>query len=267
MSKTTSAVQEKQDNPLVLIKYDPENALAILATNTTKMLARLQGAKITNPKTLESSSELIHEAQVTSDEVETFLESLREKIQGAAARFREFEGFEDFEVTLTVRRWALRQLLNDGLSRLKGARALYLAQEAEKTRRGQLAKQAEQDRINREAADKAAKEAKKQGADKQTVADIRENVLATPAPIVASKAAETAKEVGASVRYGYTAEIRDLKKFLGLCLQNEVFLNTLRAAVPDIESAFRKMASDQKESFVYPGISYKRTAIDVGRRS
>lgn len=266
MSKTATTIVEKQDNPLVLIRYSPENALAELATNATKMLARLEEVKITNLKTLEPGSELIKEAQITADELETFLAGLRGAVQNALFKFRVFKGLEDIAGNLTITSLRLRANLNGQISRLKSERAQYLAAEQEKTRREQLEKEAEQRRINQEAADKAAREAKKQGADKETVAAIKENVLATPAPIVTSKAAEVAKEAGASVRYGFTAEIYDLKKFLGLCLQNDVFLNTLKAAVPDIESAFRKMASDQRESFVYSGIRYKKTAIDVGRR-
>jgi hypothetical protein len=264
VAETSTALQE---NPTVLIRYEPENALAVLAGNTTKMLARLTGAKITNPKTLESASELIHQAQITSDEVETFIDTLREKIQNAAARFREYEGFEDFEVTLTVRRWGLRKLLTTGISKLKNARAQFLADEQERVRREQLTKQAEQDRLNKLAADKAAAEAKKQGADKATVAEIKQAVLAVPAPIVTSKAAEVAQAAGASVRYAYYARITDLKKFLGTCLNNEVLFNTLKVAIPDIEAAFRKMASDQKESFSYAGLTFEKKPVDVGRRA
>jgi hypothetical protein len=261
------AVSQLPDNPLVLIKYDPENALAILAINTTKTLAQLNGAKITSVKQLEAGSEILEDARARSEEVETFINTLREKVQAAAMRFRDFQGFEDFEVTLTIRKWGLRQLLNDGIARLRGARAQFLAADAERIRRENLAKQAEQDRINKEAADKAAAAAKKQGADRQTVADIKQAVLSTPAPIVTSKAAETAQAVGASVRYAYYAKITDLRKFIGFCYNNEIMLNTLKAATEDIESTFRKMASDQKEAFQYPGITFDKRPVDVGRRS
>jgi hypothetical protein len=270
MAKNSTAVSEKQisENPLVLIKYDPENALALLATNTTKRLATINGVKaITNPKQLESVSEIINEAQIDSESVETFIVSLREKIQGAAARFREIEGFEDFEVTLTIRKWSLRQLLNDGIGRLKSMRARFLADEQERINREQLAKQAEQDRINREAADKAAKVAKAAGAGKETVAEIKKEVMATPAPIIESKAQNIAQAAGVSMRYQYTAHITSLKSFLGFCLNNPVMLATLAAAIPDIEKAFRKMASDQKEGFKFPGIEYVKTPIDIGRRA
>ncbi len=268
MGKVTPASAESQipENPTVLIKYEPENALSILAANTTKTLAKLQGAKITNVKTLESASDLIHDAQTTSDEVETFISSLRERIQQAAERFRDHQGFEDFEVTLTIRKWSLRQLLNDGISKLKNERARFLAAEQARVQRENLAKQAEQDRINREAAQKAAAEAKKQGADKQTVAEIKRAVMETPAPVVTSRAADFAQVAGVGLRYAYTAKIIDLKKFLAAALTNEVLLASLYVAKPDIEAAFRSMAASQKESFNYPGMTFEKRPVDVNRR-
>ena len=90
-------------------------------------------------------------------------------------------------------------------------------------------------------------------------------MLATPAPIVESKAQQVAQDVGAGLRYKWTAKITSLKSFLGFCLANPVMLATLASAVPDIEKAFGKMASDQKEQFKYPGIEYVRTPVDVSR--
>lgn len=270
MAKDSTAASASQipDNPQVLIRYSPENAPLALAKGATAMLARIQTAKaITNPKQLESVSEIINEAQITSEEVEQFIGSLREKIQAACNRVREIDGYEDFEATLTIRKWSLRQLLNDGIGRMKGMRAQFLSDEKERVNRAQLAKQAEQDRINKKAADDAAKAAKAAGASRETIADIKENVMATPAPIVESKAANVAQEMGAGLRYSYTAQITSLKSFLGTCLNNQALFNTLAAAVPDIEKAFRKMASDQKEAFAYPGITFRKTPIDVSRRA
>ena len=168
-----------------------------------------------------------------------------------------------FRSTLTIRKWSLRQLLNDGITRLRNVRANYLAEEERKLRQAQLDAQAEQDRINRKAADDAAKAAKAAGADKATVQTIKQEVLATPAPIVTSKALDAATS---TVRYGYSAKITDLPKFLKMCLENPVMLNTLKVAIPDMESAFRKMAGDQKENFIYAGITFDKKPIDVGRR-
>ncbi len=268
MSKASPAVEEKQENPLVRIVYDPANAPIILSANGMKALARIQGIKcIETVRQMEAASQVISETQVTAEEIERFCDTLREAVQEAAAKFRVIPGMEDFAANLTITRWSLRQLIKDGLAERKTWRGNYLAAEEEKTRREQLRLQAEQDRINKEAADKDAAAAKKAGAGPQAVADIRENVLQTPAPIVTSKAAEAAQNVGASVRYGYSAKITDLKKFLLVCLQNESMFNTLKSAIPDIEAAFRTTAAAQKESFNYPGITFVKKPIDVGRRS
>ena len=268
--KNSTAVSQKQisDNPHVLIKYEPENALAILATNVTKRLAQVQSVKaITTTKQMESVSAVISAAQIDSESVENFLASLRERIQEAAARFREIEGFDDFEVTLTIRRWSLRQLLNDGISRMKNMRAKFLSDEETRINAEQLQKQAEQDRINKEAADKAAKAAKAAGADKATVAAIKQEVLATPAPIVESKAQAVAQNVGASVRYRYYPKITSLMEFLAFCSKSQPMMATLASAIPDIEKAFGSMANAQKEGFQYPGMTYEKRAIDVGKRA
>jgi regulator of protease activity HflC (stomatin/prohibitin superfamily) len=261
-SKTSTVPKPAQENPIVLIRYSPEDALSLLAKNMTTTLAKLNGVKIQNARQLESASEVLDEARVRSEEVETFLTTLRERVQEAAARFRDFEGFDDFEITLTVRKWSLRQILNDGIQKVRTARANFMADEQEKVRRENLAKQAEQDRINREAAAKAAAEAKKQGADKQNVAEIKQAVLETPAPVVTSRALENATS---SVRYAYSAEITNLKSFLGACLNNSTLLATLNSAKPDIEKAFRSMAQSQKEAFGYPGITVVKKPVDVNR--
>lgn len=266
MQKVAQAVPPAQDNPLVRIEYQPANALAELSSNTAAMLTRLQLAKVTNVKSLESATEVIRSAQVTEGEIDTFIDTLRERIQQAAEKFRLIPGFEDFSITLTVRQWSLRQRLTAAIWDLKNARAKFLSDEQERVKREQAEKQAAQDRINREAAQKAAAAAKKQGADAATVRDIKESVLATPAPIVESKAVTAAQDAGVSLRYAYTAQITNLKQFLGTCLNNPVLFNTLSAAIPDIEKAFRKMANDQKEAFSYAGIMFKKTPVDVGRR-
>lgn len=263
----TPEVSQHPDNPLVVIKYSPESAPLVLADNTTKMLTRVQSVKsIANAKQLETATEIISAAKITADEVETFIASLRDGIQHACERVRNLKGYEDFEATLTVRKWGLRTMLVDSISRLRGMRAKFLSDEEARTRRENLEAQAKQDKINETAAAKAQQSAIKAGADKGTAAEIRREVLATPAPIVTSRAASVAQDAGVSIRYKYTAKITSLKSFLGFCLNNPVMLATLSAAVPDIEKSFRKMADDQKEAFKYPGIELVKTPVDVERR-
>lgn len=264
---TVPSLEQLTDNPAVLIRYSPENAPALLASNAMKALAKVQSVKsIESARSLEAASAVIADVQITAQELDTFLDNLRAAIQKACERVREVPGYEDFEGSFTCRKWSLRSLITDGLRRLKDSRARFISDENERVRRENLAKQAEQDRINREAANKAAAEARKQGADKQTVAEIKQTVLATPAPIVTSRAVESAKESGVSLRYSYTAEITSLKSFLGACLSNDVLFNTLTKAIPDIEKAFRGMATDQKELFKFPGMTFKKTPVDIGRR-
>jgi hypothetical protein len=267
MSKDSAGVSQKQvpQNPLVLIKYEPENALPALAGSAALALKNLREVKISSVKDLEPASATLDVAERRMEEIEEFKATLRERVQEAASRFRHVPGFEDFEVTLTIRKWTLNQLLADGIRAVRNMRAKFNADEEEKTRRANLQRQAEQDRINKEAADKAAAQAKKAGADTQTVKEIKQNVLATPAPIIESKAEQVSQSLGVSVSYKYSAKITSLKSFLGFALNNDIILATLEKAVPEIEKAFRKMAEDQKERFKYPGIEYVKTPVDVNR--
>ena len=153
----------------------------------------------------------------------------------------------------------------DGIRNLRNLRASYLAAEERKKQKAQLDAQAKQDEINRKNAEAAAKSAKAAGADKETVAEIKREVLATPAPIVESKAENVAESLNVSLRYTYSAKITNLKLFLGWALNNDMALNTLANATPDIEKAFRKMAADQKEKFVFPGITFVKNPVDVRR--
>jgi hypothetical protein len=272
MSNGRSTVAEKQvpaaqENPIVKISYDPEKALATLGRSALEMIGKLQGVKsIANVNALEKASQLLGDAEITLEEMTAFRDTLATRVKDAFTPFTSIPGLEGSSINITLSIPA-KQRLETGIRALKTMRAGYLDEQRREVERKQLEAQAEQDRKNREAAEKAAKEAKKQGADKQTVAAIKEEVLSTPAPVVVSKAADVAQSVGASVRYSYSAQITDLKKFLGLCLNNPTMFATLGAAIPDIEKAFRTMAASQKESFDYPGIRFKRTAVDVGRRS
>ena len=261
-STTASAAKQVAENPLVLIKYDPVNALALLGEAVLKTLPKFAGLKIANPAQLATASEILRDAQIEEEKVNVFLASLRERVQEAAARFADVKGFTNFKVTLTVRSWDERNQLQDGIAGLRQKRANYLAEEDRKLKQKQAEAQAEQDRINKEAANKAAAAAKKAGANPETVQTIREEVLATPAPIVESKAQTVAESAGASVTYRYYAKITDLPKFLHTCLANESLMNTLKGAIPEIEAAFRTTAQSQKEFFNYPGATFEKRAGD-----
>jgi hypothetical protein len=270
VTKDTAAAAARQilpDNPTVIIRYTPEDAPLALGVDVEKMIARVNSIKeVKNPKQLEVLSEVLNDAQITSQQLETFLESLRLGIQRACERVREIPRYETFEATLTIRRLDPRKFLNDGVTKLRGMRANYLMAVDAENRRKQAAIQAEQDRINKKNADDAAKAAKKAGADAGTVEDIRRDVMSTPAPIIESKAQEVADSLGAGLRYDYSADCKDLRKWLQYCLENPVLFATLATATPDIEKAFRSTARSQKEAFNYPGMTFKKTPIDVSTK-
>jgi hypothetical protein len=268
LNKNTTATpaRQSQENPLVRIVYDPENALAVLGASISKTVTRvLDVMKITNVKELSSASDVLSDAEIEAERVNVFLAGLRERVQESVERFAVFDGFEGIQVTLTVRRWPKWNQLQDGISAIKSMRARFNAAEDRRIKQAQADADANQRRINQRAADEAAKAAKKAGADPESVKQIKQEVLATPAPIVESKAQQIAQDVGAGLRYKWTARITSLKSFLGFCLNNPVMLATLGAAIPEIERAFRKMADDQKEQFKYPGIEYVKTPVDVSR--
>lgn len=268
MNKNTSAApaRQQQENPLVRIVYDPEDALARLGGSMLKTITRVATVvKITNAKELESASMVLSDAEIEAERINVFLAGLRERVQDAAERFTEIEGFEGFQVTLTVRKWPKWNQLQDGISAIKRKRAEFNDAEARRIRQAQADADAKQREINEKAARDAAAAAKKAGADAATVKEIKQEVLATPAPIVESKAQQLAQDLGAGLRYKWTAKITSLKSFLGFCLNNPVMLATLSSAIPDIEKAFGKMASDQKEQFNFPGITFVKTPVDVSR--
>ena len=267
--KSTAAASEKQipENPQVLIKYNPEQALVILGHDSQAMLQKLRSVNIIGTKSLESASEVLHDATITAERLETFRASLVESVQRAAAKFRDIPGFDDFEVTLTIKRWSLRNLLTDGIQKIRGARAKFLSDEEDKKRRAQQEADAKQDAINRENAKKAAEVAKKAGASKETVATIKADVLATPAQLVESKALDKAKEAGASVRYDYYAAITNYEAFFQYAVTNPVIIQMLadQKIIEATEKAFRPMARAQKDKFSLPGMTFRKVPVDVAR--
>ncbi len=253
-----------QENPTVLIRYEPETQLVRVGEDALTVLGQLQGAKITSLKSLESSSEILHDGEISLDMIAKTREQFASRVKAAFAPFLKYPVFHGAAINITLT-MPLRQQIEQAVQKLRVSRANFLAEEQRKAQQAQLAAEAEQRRINEAAAKKAAEAAKKAGADKETIAEIKQEVLATPAPLVESKAAAVAQSVGASVRYKYYAKVTNLKSLLGACLNNEVLFNTLTAAVPDIQDAFNAMAGAQKEAFNYPGITYEKVAIDVSR--
>jgi hypothetical protein len=254
-------------NPTVMIQYQPENAPIALAKEVASMIACLDATKaITDAEQLEAASIILDAAKTTASDVDVFVDNLRSSIQLACARVRELPGYEDFEATLTVRTWGLRKRLTEGITRVRNFRASYISAEEERVRRAKIVAQQEQERLNRLEADRLAKEAAAAKADTETIEEIKEVVMATPAPVVVSESLDTAKEMKASVRYAYSAKITNFHAFIVGLANNQALYNTLVDHIDEIEGMFRKQAMNEKENFNYPGITFEKRAVDVGRR-
>ena len=153
MSKDNAAVSPKQENPIVRIEYNPENALVLLGSSAASALIDVRKAVITNPTQLASATEILNDAEICAEQIEVFKATLRERVQQAVERFRSIPNFEDISVTLTFRTWGLNQSLMDGIRNLRNIRASYLAAEERKKQKAQLDAQAKQDEINRKNAE------------------------------------------------------------------------------------------------------------------
>ena len=261
------ASSEKQiENPLIVsITYRPEKQLAVIGQGAQAAIARMNGApKITGIKTLDAACEILHDAETALASIGVVRDAFADRVKHAFDPFRATELFEggQINITLTI---PLRTKLENGIRAMKADRARYLDEERRRMEREQQEAEAKQRKINEDAAKEAAKAAKKAGADAETVAEIKREVLSTPAPLVESNTLNRAKSAGASVRYKYYARIIDLRKFLTAVLANGVLFNTLKGAEVEIEGAFHNMAQDQKEAFKYPGIVCDKVAVDVQR--
>lgn len=151
------------------------------------------------------------------------------------------------------------------LKALKSAAAKFIADaEAEKQRKQQEADE-EQRRLNEAEARRTAKVLKDMGASKDQIQDAKEEIRATPAPIVQPKA-EVAQ--GMSVRTLYSAEIVDMKVFLAH-LAHDPYLLTLfgysAALKKALESELRGEAQKRKDTYSIPGTKLVKTASGAWR--
>lgn len=265
-SNTATTTQQDANNPTVLIKYSTEKQLASMGADARQITTQLAAIKVTNQATLDKSIEATDASQSVLDRIEEFRVTLVEKVRTAGERFTEVDDFFaglKLGVTMSL---PARVTLEKELKRVKDERAVYLDKQEQARVQAQNKLDAEQREKNKKIADQAAASAKQAGADPATVKEIKREILQAPAPMVFSKGIDTAREAGVGLQYDYSAEIYDVKKFLTLCLNNDMMLNTLTKALPDMEGAFRTMATDQKEKFVYEGIRFKKKPKDVQRR-
>lgn len=266
-SNTAPATPQSDNNPTVLIRYEPAKYLSVIGVDAREVTKALVDIKIVNQKTLEPSIEATEAAKATLERIEVFRITLVEKVREAAAPFAEIDPFfEGLTLGVTLQKWPKKTELEKEQERVRALRANYLSEQEQKRIQEQNRLDAEQREKNQKIADNAAKAARSSGADTSTVKEIKREILQTPAPLVASKAVDTAKDAGVGLQYDYSAEIFDLSKFLTLCLNNPMMMNTLAKAKEDMEKVFRSMATDQKERFVYSGIRFKKTPRDVQRR-
>ena len=265
-SSTAPAAPQSTNNPTVLITYSPEKALAVIGEDARGISKQFASLKVTSQKSLEVSIEVTDAAQSVLDRIDGFREALVERVRAAGEGFHSMDPFfEGLKLGVTLQAWPAKTALEKDLKRVKDERARYLEQQENDRIAKQQKLDAEQREKNEKVAAKATAAAKDAGADPGSVKEIKREVLRTAAPMVASRAVDTARDSGVGLQYDYSAEIYDLTKFLTLCLNNEMMLNTLSKVREDMEKAFRSMAVDQKEKFEYSGIRYKKTPRDVQR--
>jgi hypothetical protein len=263
---STSSSTPQSVNPTVLITYNPEKELALLGTTALETLETLRDIKITNEDSLHESITATDDSQAVLDRLEEFRLTLVERIRESGARFEKVDPFfKGIKLGLTMT-LPERAALEKEHKRVKDERASYLDKQEQARIAAQQKVDAEQKKKNEAIAAKATQAAKASGADRDTVREIRNEILAAPAPIVESKVTTAASDAGIGLQYDYSAEIFNLRKFLMLAWNNDLILHTLEKAKEDMEKAFRSMAVDQKEKFVYDGIRYKKKPRDVQRR-
>lgn len=243
-----------------IVKATPQENLDLLLRNFNKHLKALDSPKIIGQGTLDSLTVSIDEAVAFNDGLEEFLTRGRAETESAWKRILPDE---ELEVRTSII-WPKRQKLALSIKAAKDERARFNAEVQRKLEEDQRQKEAEQERINKKAAEDAAKAARAQGADRATVKEIKQAVLATPAPQVQKKI-ETPQNV--SVRYVYSARVVNLKSLLGAALNDVTLfgiLNTERVRAA-MESELRSLATRQKDAFKIPGCELDKKATDVQR--
>lgn len=151
------------------------------------------------------------------------------------------------------------------LKALKAAAAQFIASVDAEKKRKQAEADEEQRRLNEAEARRTAKVLKDMGASKDQIQEVREEIRATPAPIIQPKA-EVAQ--GMSVRTLYSAEIVDMKAFIAH-LAHDSYLLTLfgysAALKKALESELRGEAQKRKDAFSIPGVKLIKTASGAWR--
>lgn len=143
---------------------------------------------------------------------------------------------------------------------LKTAAAKFIADCQAEAERKQREAEAEQRRINEAEAKRTAAALKEMGASKVQIQEVKQEIRATPAPVIQPKA-EVAQNM--SVRTLYSAEVTDLRQFLAHLSQDQYLLTlfgysaTFKKA---IESELRGEAQKRKDAYQIPGTKLVKSA-------
>jgi hypothetical protein len=214
-----------------------------LAKQSKQLLPKLE-IKITNQETLDEATRMANLADQWIENAEALTDPVVDatnKAHKAAVKLR-----NDLINPVIVPLKALKQSIFSYIDRVN-----------REAKQRQLDAEAEQDRKNREEADRLAKAAVKTGADKETVEEIRDTVLSRPAPIVQPKA-KAPENVSTSTRWDVDREKYDL---YALCLAIVKFPkegNHLLALIEPNFPALRTRATEGKENAVIPGFTVKK---------
>lgn len=151
------------------------------------------------------------------------------------------------------------------LKALKTAAAKFIADSKAEAERKQREAEDEQRRLNEAEARRTAKALKEMGATKESIQEVKQEIRATPAPVIQPKV-EVAQ--GMSVRTLYSVEIVDMKAFIAH-LAHDQYLLTLfgysAALKKALESELRGEGAKRKDTYSIPGTRLVKTASGAWR--
>jgi hypothetical protein len=236
----------------VEVKYEKSAQVALAKTAPT-IAKQLQSVTIRDQVTLDRAAEFVKAADEWIAAVDAIMDPVREATH--AAWKAAIKAQTDFKADVEPFRVALKQAINR-----------FIADRNEQARQKQLQIEADQRKINEQNAQKQAKLAQKAGADATTVQEVRNQVLATPAPIVSSTVA--APKGFATPRTIYGAKIVNPRKFIEGLLKDGTMFNLMLKSdnvIDALESELRKLAGMQKEAFEFPGVELTKKAAGTGQ--
>ena len=225
-----------------IVKVNMPDSTA-LATQSKRILPKL-AIKITNQETLDEATAWAKTADQWIENAEAAIDPVVDATNKA------------HKAAVKLRKDLIDPIANP-LKLLKTAIFWYIDKVNREARQKQLDIQAEQDRKNKEDADKLAKAAKKTGADAETVEEIRETVLARPAPVVQPKATAP-EDVSMRVTWDVDRESFDLYALCKAIAAMPKEGNHLLELVEPNWVNLRRRAISGRENAVIPGFTVKK---------